>query len=205
MRRILVATSNKGKLRDFAATASAHGIEIAGIQHFSELPPVIEDAPTFEENARKKAEFYSLHTNSEPVLADDSGLEVDALNGAPGIFSARYAAGPEHPNATDADNNAKLLQELHGLPDPQRTARFVCAIALAKGGKTLITVRGEAEGTILHEQRGTGGFGYDPLFYFPSLHKTFAEFTPEEKAAASHRGIAFRNLLNWLEANPAIL
>src|SRR3954462_8389811 len=122
MRRILVATSTTGKLHDFAATASAHGIEIAGIHHFSELPPVIEDSATFEENARKKAEVYSLHTNGEPVLADDSGLEVDALNGAPGIFSARYAAGPEHPNASDADNIAKLPEELHVLPDPQRTA-----------------------------------------------------------------------------------
>lgn len=201
MRHILVATSNRGKLRDFAAVASAHGIEIEGIPHFSELPSVIEDAPTFEGNAQKKAEFYSRHTLGQPVLADDSGLEVDALDGEPGIHSARYAAGQEHPNASDADNIAKLLNELNGLPDEQRTARFVCAIALAENGKTIAVFRGEAEGVILHQTRGTGGFGYDPLFYFPTLKKTFAELSREEKATVSHRGQAFRKLLQWIEDN----
>jgi XTP/dITP diphosphohydrolase len=201
MRRLLVATSNRGKLRDFAAVAAAHGIEIDAIPNFSSLPSVSEDAPTFEGNARKKAEFYSRYANGDGVLADDSGLEVDALHGAPGIFSARYAAGPEHPNATDQENNAKLLRELQAVSEADRTARFVCAIALARDGQTLTTVRGEAGGVILHEPRGSGGFGYDPLFYFPSLHKTFAELSAEEKARVSHRGQAFRKTLEWIVEN----
>jgi XTP/dITP diphosphohydrolase len=197
--RILVATSNKGKLRDFAAAASLHNVEIAGLPNFSALPEVIEDAPTFEGNARKKAEFYSLHANGEMVIADDSGLEVDALNGAPGVHSARYAAGPQHPNSSDAENNAKLSGELRDVSDSERTARFVSVIALARDGKTLATFRGGAEGWMLREPRGTGGFGYDPLFFFPALGKTFAELSAEEKSMVSHRGQAFRHLLEWLE------
>ena len=203
MRRVLIATSNPGKLRDFAAVAAAHGIEMEAIPNFSSLPSVAEDAPTFEGNAQKKAEFYSLHSNGLPVLADDSGLEVDALHGAPGIFSARYAAGPEHPNASDEDNNLKLLHELEGVSEADRTARFVCAIALAQNGQMLETVRGEAEGRILTERRGNGGFGYDPLFYFPSLKKTFAELSSAEKALVSHRGKAFRKMMGWIQANQA--
>jgi XTP/dITP diphosphohydrolase len=198
MQRIYVATSNAGKLRDFQAAASPFSIDIEPIPNFSELASVAEDAPTFESNAQKKAEFYSRHSNSEPVLADDSGLEVDALNGAPGVFSARYASNPAHPNATDADNNAKLLRELESVPDGRRSARFVCAIALAERGRTLATFRGEAAGTILPSPRGSGGFGYDPLFFFPALNKTFAELTPEEKSQVSHRGQAFRKLLQWV-------
>ena len=196
--KLLVATSNQGKLRDFAATASKHGLEILAMPNFSHLPHVSEDAPTFEGNAQKKAEYYSRHTAGEIVIADDSGLEVDALGGAPGVISARYAAGPEHPNATDDDNNSKLLHELENVPDNQRTARFVCTIAAAKDGHTLATFRGEAPGRVLRERRGSGGFGYDPLFFFPSLGKTFAELTPQEKAEVSHRGQAFRKLLQWI-------
>jgi XTP/dITP diphosphohydrolase len=198
MHRIYVATSNAGKLRDLRAIAAPFSVEIEPVPNFKSLPEVVEDAPTFEGNAQKKAEFYSLHSSGEPVLADDSGLEVDALNGAPGVISARYAAEPGHPNATDADNNAKLLRELERIPDSQRTARFVCTIALAEKGETLATFRGEAPGVILHAARGTGGFGYDPLFYFSSLNKTFAELTTEEKAQVSHRGQAFRKLLQWV-------
>jgi XTP/dITP diphosphohydrolase len=183
MRRLYVATSNRGKLRDFQAAAAPYSIEIQPIPNFDALPPVAEDAPDFEGNARKKAEFYSLYSNGEP--------------GAPGVISARYAAGPEHPNATDADNNAKLLRELENLPDAQRSARFVCLIALAASGETLATFRGEAPGQILHNPRGTGGFGYDPLFFFPSLNKTFAELRPEEKSLVSHRGQAFRRAIEW--------
>ena len=200
MRRLYVATSNPGKLRDFRAAATPYSIEIEPLPNLKSLPEVIGDAPTFEANAEKKAEFYSLHSNGDPVFADDSGLAVDALNGAPGIHSARYAAGPEHPNSTDAENNAKLLRELSNTPDAQRTARFVCTIAVAQSGLTLATFRGEALGVILHAPRGTGGFGYDPLFFFPSLNKTFAELTPEEKASVSHRGQAFRNLLDWVRS-----
>src|SRR6185369_3045281 len=175
MQRIYVATSNAGKLRDFNAVASQFSIDIEPVPNFSALPPVAEDAPTFEGNAQKKAEFYSRYSKGEPVLADDSGLEVDALNGAPGVLSARYASAPGHPNATDSDNNAKLLRELGKVPDKLRSARFVCAIALAENGHTLATFRGEASGTILRQLRGSGGFGYDPLFFFPALNKTFAE------------------------------
>ena len=200
MRHILVATSNKGKLRDFAGAAAVHGVEIGGVHTFNSLPSVEEDAPTFEGNATKKAEFYSLHSTGEPVIADDSGLEVEVLDGAPGVISARYAARPGHPNASDADNNAKLLKELADIPDEQRSARFVCVIVLAKDGKTIATFRGESQGVILRAPRGTGGFGYDPLFFFPSLNKTFAELSPEEKSTVSHRGQAFQKLLRWLES-----
>ncbi len=197
MPRIYVATSNPGKLRDFKAAAAPFSVRIEPVPDFESLPPVKEDAPTFEGNAQKKAEFYSLHSNGEPVLADDSGLEVDALHGLPGVISARYAAAPGHPNATDAENNAKLLHDLENIPAMQRTARFVCTVALAENGKTIATFRGEAPGIILRDPRGSNGFGYDPLFFFPSLDKTFAELTTEEKAQVSHRGQAFRKLLQW--------
>ena len=198
MARILVATSNQGKLRDFAAAAASYPVEIAGIPDFKNLPEVVEDAPTFETNAQKKAEHYSRYAPGEYVLADDSGLEVGALNGAPGIYSARYASTPNHPNASDSDNNAKLLGEMTNVPDELRQARFVCAITVAKDGETVATFRGSANGTILREARGGGGFGYDPLFYHTPLGKTFAELTPEEKAKVSHRGQAFRKLLQWI-------
>jgi XTP/dITP diphosphohydrolase len=200
MQRILIATSNSGKLRDFAGAAAAQGIEIASIPHFSSLPPVAEDGATFEANARKKAEFYSRFVPSELVLADDSGLEVDALGGAPGVHSARYAADdPSSANTDDAANNARLLQEMKNTRPDQRTARFVCVIAAARDGQTLQIFRGQAEGTILDRPRGSGGFGYDPLFYFPAIQKTFAELEPEEKARYSHRGAAFRLFLDWMK------
>ncbi len=202
MRRILIATSNPGKLRDFAGAASPHGIEIAGIPGFSSLPSVIEDGLTFEENARKKAEEYSRHAAGEIVVADDSGLEVDALNGAPGVHSARYAAHQPHlagENTDDEANNARVLREMRGVPAEKRTARFVCVLAAARDGKTLATFRGTAEGALLEAPRGTNGFGYDPLFYFPQIQKTFAELSAEEKARYSHRGVAFRKLLAWCD------
>jgi len=200
MQRILIATSNLGKLRDFAGAAAAQGIEIASIPHFSSLPHVAEDGATFEANACKKAEFYSRFVPGELVLADDSGLEVDALGGAPGVHSARYAADdPSSANADDAANNALLLQEMKNTRPDRRTARFVCVIAAARDGQTLQIFRGQAEGTILDRPRGSGGFGYDPLFYFPAIQKTFAELEPEEKARYSHRGAAFRLFLNWMK------
>ena len=197
MPRIYLATSNSGKLRDFKAAAAPFSVRIEPVPNFESLPAVTEDAPTFEGNAQKKAEFYSLHSNGEPVLADDSGLEVDALHGLPGVISARYAAGPGHPNATDTENNAKLLQDLDHVPPLERTARFVCTVALAENGRTVATFRGEAPGIILRDPRGSNGFGYDPLFFFPPLNKTFAELTTEEKCQVSHRGQAFRKLLQW--------
>lgn len=198
--RVFVATSNPGKLRDFAGAAAAFGITIAGIPNFSSLTPVVEDGTTFEENARKKAEEYSLAVPGELVLADDSGLEIDALGGAPGVHSARYAAD-EPPladaNTDDAANNVRVLRELADVPAVQRTARFVCVLAAAKDGKTVVTFRGTAEGVILDAPRGTNGFGYDPLFYFPQIGKAFGELSAEEKAQYSHRGAAFRAFLSW--------
>ena len=202
MRRILIATSNPGKLRDFAGAARPHGIEIAGIPNFSSLPTVIEDGMTFEENARKKAEEYSVYAPGEIVVADDSGLEVDALHGAPGVHSARYAADQPHlagENTDDHKNNARVLRELKDVPAEKRSGRFVCVLAAARDGKILVTFRGTAEGIILNAPRGTNGFGYDPLFYFPKIQKTFAELSAEEKANYSHRGMAFRQLLEWYE------
>jgi len=207
MRRILIATSNPGKLRDFAGAAAAHGIEIAGIPDFSSLPPVVEDGLTFEANARKKAEAYSRYVPGEIVLADDSGLEVDALHGAPGVHSARYAAPDLHDkepheadvNTDDKANNLRVLRELKDVPPEKRTARFVCVLAAALDGKTLATFRGSAEGVILEAPRGSNGFGYDPLFYFPQIGKTFAELSAEEKARYSHRGAAFRKFLEWCD------
>jgi XTP/dITP diphosphohydrolase len=207
--RILIATSNPGKLRDFAGAAAAHGIEIASLPNFSSLPPVLEDGLTFEANARKKAESYSLYAPGEIVLADDSGLEVDALGGAPGVHSARYAADAPHlveNNTDDHANNARLLRELRGIPranpEEKRASRFVCVLAAAQDGKTLQTFRGTAEGIILDSPRGSNGFGYDPLFFFPQIQKTFAELTPEEKANYSHRGAAFRQFLERWHTHP---
>jgi len=196
MARILIATSNQGKLRDFAGAANAFGMQVESLPDFDSLPSLEEDADTFEGNARKKAEHYSRFAPGELVLADDSGLEVLALDGAPGVRSARYAAEGEG-NSTDAANNAKLLSELKDIPAARRAARFVCVIAAARDRTTFATTRGEAIGTILQAPRGSGGFGYDPLFVFPALNKTFAELSAEEKAQVSHRGRAFRAFLEW--------
>src|SRR2546423_14404061 len=172
MKRILIATSNPGKLRDFVGAAAAHGIEIAGIPGFSSLPLVVEDGLTFEDNARKKAEEYSRSVPGEIVVADDSGLEVVALDGAPGVHSARYAADAPRladENTDDNANNARVLRELRNVPPEKRIGRFVCVLAAARNGKTLAAFRGTAEGVILDSPRGTGGFGYDRLFYFPQI------------------------------------
>lgn len=200
MKRVLIATSNPGKLRDFAGAAARYGIEVAVIPRFSSLRSVVEDGATFEANARKKAEEYSLAAPGEVVIADDSGLEVDALGGAPGVHSARYAADEPHnadANTDDEANNAKLIRNIKSVPVAERMGRFVCWIAAARDGKTLAVFEGKAEGLILGERRGKNGFGYDPLFYFPEIDKTFAELSAEEKAHYSHRGAAFRNFLEW--------
>jgi XTP/dITP diphosphohydrolase len=202
-RVILLATSNPGKLRDFAGAAAPLGITIANIPNFSSLAEVIEDGTTFEENAQKKAESYSLAARGELVIADDSGLEIDALNGVPGVHSARYAADDPHTaagNTDDEANNARVLRELTGIPQQKRTARFVCVLAVARDGQMLHTFRAAAEGIILEAPRGQNGFGYDSLFYFPQIDKTFAELSATEKAQHSHRGAAFRAFLEWHRA-----
>jgi XTP/dITP diphosphohydrolase len=201
--RVLIATSNQGKLRDFAGAAAVHGISVKGLADFASLPEAVEDSATFEENARKKAEHYSRFAPGELVLADDSGLWVDALGGEPGVHSARYAAadgasGNRGDAAnTDSANNAKLLRELEPVVEAGRAARFVCVISAARDGREVAHFRGEAGGVILREARGKMGFGYDPLFYVPALGKSFAELTPEEKALVSHRGAALRKFLEW--------
>jgi len=200
MKRVLIATTNRGKLRDFQGAAAAFDIAIVSLPNLDRLPAVTEDGQTFEANARKKAETYSRCVPGEMVIADDSGLEVDALGGAPGVHSARYAVdAPDlrSRNATDEANNARLLRELKDVPPPRRTARFVCVIAAARSGKVLQVFRGEAEGMILTTPSGHQGFGYDPLFYSPTSRKAFAELSPEEKAGYSHRGAAFRKFLSW--------
>jgi len=207
MKRILIATSNAGKLRDFTGAAVSHGVKIEGIPDFALLPPVIEDGHTFEHNARKKAEQYSLAAPGEIVLADDSGLEIDALSGAPGVYSARYAAEkPEQPggNTDDEANNARVLHELEGVPPDRRTGRFVCVIVAARNGRQLASFRGTAEGRILDHLSGKNGFGYDPMFFYPPIQRTFAELTPEEKAQYSHRGVAFRMFLEWIDNSEGV-
>jgi XTP/dITP diphosphohydrolase len=203
MRRVLITTSNAGKLRDFSGAAAQYGIAIEVVPDFSSLPPVLEDGATFEANARKKAEAYSLSVPGKIVIADDSGLEVDVLGGAPGVHSARYAADEPHAaesNTDDDANNAKLIRAIKFVPPERRTGRFVCWIAAARDGRTLAVFEGKAEGIILDQPQGHNGFGYDPLFFFPSIQKTFAELTAEEKAQYSHRGAAFRKFLEWTRA-----
>lgn len=200
---IYLATSNPGKVRDFQAAAANLGIEVETLPGFQTLPLAVEDGATFEENARIKAEHYSRMAPGVLVVADDSGLAVDALHGAPGVYSARYAAvvqsGVEsQSNSDDAQNNQTLIAQLEGLPPANRSGKFVCVIAVARDGATLHTFGGEVRGELLTAPRGHYGFGYDPLFYFPQLGKTFAEIPPQEKAHYSHRGKAFRQLLEWL-------
>jgi len=195
---LYVASSNGGKLRDFAAAAAVFGIEIAVLPGLTEIPVPIEDGATFNANARLKAEAYSHARPGLLVMADDSGLEVDALDGAPGVRSARYAddAGFDLPDSEDADdrNNLYLLEQLRGHSQPW-AARYRCALAVARDGICLLTAEGSVEGEIVAEPRGTGGFGYDPLFWLPELGKTMAEIDLETKQRRSHRGRALQALL----------
>ncbi|NLK07901.1 MAG: XTP/dITP diphosphatase [Firmicutes bacterium] len=190
MAKLVIASKNKGKVKEIHALLKDLAIEVVSLEDFPNAPNVLEDGHTFAENALKKArlirEFTGLTT-----LADDSGLEVDFLQGAPGVRSARFAGEC----ASDADNNKKLLELMEDVPESQRTARFKCLIAVVgKNGQTEI-LDGSCEGTILTEARGSGGFGYDPLFYVPELGKTFAEMTAEDKTKLSHRGKALRAVL----------
>lgn len=193
MTAIVVATRNKGKVAEIAAALAALPVEILSLDSFPAVPEAEENGDTFAANAILKATHYALHTGM-PCLADDSGLEVDALNGAPGVYSARYAG----PGAGDAACNAKLLAELADVCDGGRTARFRCVLAYVDPDGTLLTAEGTCEGTILREPRGTGGFGYDPLFLLPGAEKTLAEMTVADKNAVSHRGQALRNMATTL-------
>lgn len=191
--KVILATRNQGKVREFAHSLSKLAWEIMALPE--SVPPVTEDGVTFEENARKKAETVANLLNL-PVLADDSGLQVDALEGRPGVFSARFAGK----HASDEANNRKLLHELTGVPADKRTARFVCALAYAVPGHPTVMVRGECEGVILDELKGNDGFGYDPLFYVPEAKKTFGELSLAEKNRISHRARAIQSLIQVLSA-----
>ncbi|SFM61371.1 XTP/dITP diphosphatase [Thermodesulforhabdus norvegica] len=184
---LVIATRNRGKSREIKALLKDFPVEIRDLNDFGPIPEVEEDGKTFEENAYKKASF-TARILGLPALADDSGLEVEALGGRPGVMSARFAG----PNATDEENNAKLLRELEGVEN--RRARFCCVISIAVPTGFALTYEGVCEGEIVTEPRGRNGFGYDPLFYYPPLGKTFAEMTMEEKSAVSHRGKALREL-----------
>jgi XTP/dITP diphosphohydrolase len=205
MRRILVATSNPGKIRDFIGAARVHNVELDLLPDYKQIEPPIEDGETFEANARIKAEFYSRHVPGQLVLADDSGLEVDALGKSPGVRSARYATDEIGYTGPDIDdkNNALVLERMRDVAEQKRSGRFVCVLALARDGATLATFHGKAEGRILRELRGDNGFGYDPMFFFPEIGKTFAQLSPEEKSKYSHRGAAFRKFLAWADENQA--
>lgn len=203
MRRILVATSNPGKIRDFVGAARVHDVELDLLPDYKKIEAPEEHGQTFEANARIKAEYYSLHVPGQLVLADDSGLEVDALGGAPGVRSARYATDEFGYTGADIDdrNNALVLKKMEAVPDGQRSGRFVCVLALARDGKTIATFNGQAEGRILRGLQGKNGFGYDPMFFFPEVGKTFADLGSEEKSHYSHRGAAFRKFLAWADEN----
>ncbi len=188
------ATTNPGKLREFRLAAETYGRGIVRVEPLPDLdrvPPCEETGRTFEENAVQKALYYSRYAPG-PLFAEDSGLEVDALGGAPGVFSARFAG----PGATDEANNRLLLDKLRGVQD--RRGRYVCVVAVAERGRLLRTFRGVVEGRILEEPRGSGGFGYDPLFYYEPFGATLAEVSAEQKLSVSHRGRALRQLIQWL-------
>ncbi|MGF1679326.1 MAG: XTP/dITP diphosphatase [Candidatus Methylacidiphilales bacterium] len=191
--RVLLATRNAGKAKELSALLGK-GYRVAFLEMFPDWPDVVEDGDTFEANARKKAREISLKFPGW-VLADDSGLEVDALQGAPGIYSARYAGEEKD----DAANNQKLLQNLVGIPERDRGAQFQCVLALARHGNVVHTTRGVVRGRMLTEPRGDHGFGYDPLFLPDGFDKTTAEMTPEEKHTISHRGQAMHAMLIWLK------
>jgi len=196
MKRLLVATMNPGKVREFAGALIPAGLEVVGLDSLADGAEVPETGNTFEANARLKAEGYSLRTDL-PVLADDSGLEVDALGGEPGVYSARYGGD----DLDDDGRNRLVLAKLAATRDPEsRTARFRCVLALARAGQTLATFNGVIEGQILEEPRGKNGFGYDPLFFHPPSGCTTAELNPEQKHRVSHRGQAIDAFLAALRA-----
>jgi XTP/dITP diphosphohydrolase len=207
MSRIYLATSNPGKVREFREAAQALTVELDPLPGMAALQPAIENGATFEENARIKAEYYSGFAPGEFVLAEDSGLAVDALKGAPGVHSARYAVVLESgvasdQNSDDQANNKALISQLKRVAGDKHPGKYVCVIAVAYNGATLATFTGEARGELLTVPRGTQGFGYDPLFYFPALGQTFAELALEQKREHSHRGKAFRSFLEWYMKQP---
>jgi XTP/dITP diphosphohydrolase len=198
---LYVATTSKGKLRDFRTAAETHAVSIEPLPNLKTIDAPEEDGTTFAENATIKAVYYSRFMPGELVIADDSGLEVDALSGEPGVRSARFAAdsglfdSPDANDNTDVWNNIVLIQRLAGVPPGQRTARYHCVLVAARDGQPVNTAEGAVEGTILEAPRGTGGFGYDPLFYLEKLQRTMAQIDLQTKLSLSHRGRALAALL----------
>lgn len=213
---LYIATSNPGKLRDFMSASRLSSMSVLPLPGIEDIPPPPEDADSFAGNACLKATRYSQAAPGRWVLADDSGLEVDALHGAPGIHSARFAAFAAFPNpgllTKDLHNNAYLLDRLRGVPIEKRTARYRCFIAIARDGVLLcnrdprapILGMGSVEGIILTEPRGTGGFGYDPLFFLPEQNQTMAEIPVAEKLKFSHRGRALSHLAEIIACSPKL-
>ncbi len=187
MKEVLIATNNKGKVRDFEELFKPHGIRVRSLQDLDEPIDVEETGTTFEENAILKAEETAKLLNTW-VISDDSGLEIDALNGEPGVYSARYAGEQKD----DEANIDKALDGLTGVPEGSRQARFRCVLAIAGPNMETKTFSGSCEGSILFERRGSNGFGYDPIFYVPAARKSMGELTPAQKAEYSHRGEAMR-------------
>lgn len=196
MKEVIIATKNPGKAREFEHIFAPRGIEVKTLLDYPEMEDVEETGTTFEENASLKAEAVSKQLN-KMVIGDDSGLIVDALEGRPGIYSARYAG--EEPK-DDQKNLEKVLNELQGVSEENRTARFYCALAVAWPGNETITVYGTCEGRILEEQRGTNGFGYDPVFYVPEKACAMAELSSDEKNKISHRANALKKLEGILDS-----
>jgi XTP/dITP diphosphohydrolase len=201
--RLFLASSNPSKLKEFRALAANAGAKVLNdlqlLPHFSQLPAFEESAPTFAENAAGKALHYS-RISGLPVIADDSGLVVNALDGAPGVRSARYAG----PNASSAERIDKLLAAMHARGSKDRRARFVCVIALAVPGRVVAVFSDEVAGEILENPRGTGGFGYDPVFFFGPAGKSFSEMPADEKNRYSHRAKAFGKLADFLASSPVL-
>ncbi|WP_131922959.1 XTP/dITP diphosphatase [Hazenella coriacea] len=191
---LIIATGNQNKLKQFADLFSQNlGLEVKGLKDFSDLPEIVEDRDTFEGNACKKAEVISKALQA-PVISDDSGLVVPALQGEPGVYSARYAG----PHSTDEQNNIKLIENIRPLPEAQRDAYYVCVMALALPDEPTQWVRGECQGRIITEPQGTEGFGYDPIFYLPEQQKTMAQLPAAQKYQISHRAKATEKLMELL-------
>lgn len=189
MKQVIIATQNLGKAKDFEALFRPFGYEVLTLRDIAEDIDVEETGTTFEENAILKAETVAKLLN-KAVIADDSGLEIDALNGEPGVYSARYAGGEK----SDSANIEKVLEKMAGIPEERRHARFRCVLAIAVPGKETKTFSGTCEGYIIEASRGANGFGYDPVFWVPAEGRTLAEMQPQEKAAISHRGNAMREM-----------
>lgn len=193
-RTIVLASRNRKKTQEVSDLLKPAGFVVVPVTEYPDVPEVEEDGDTFAANAAKKATEVALQLN-QWVIGEDSGLKVDALGGAPGIYSARYSG----PDATDEKNNRKLMQELTGVPDEKRGAGYVCSVALSNpSGEVRIAVEGTCRGRILHEANGKGGFGYDPYFLIPEFHRTFGELSPLVKQKLSHRARAFTKFIPLL-------